>query len=507
MCNMWEKLPKDQKEKYKKLIVNFASLSEAFAQKADDQESVVPIVNSKFQEAAFQRAFNATAEDIANSSYDASIKSDDGKAYLVGIKSFGIGSGDQKIAQFKAQSVEWIQDIKELQNMKGKDISEISFANSAIYMRLAKMISNLRNERIRSSREQLRGFRVKLFNPEEVYHVLMPSKKGEPLQIHVGETSYNEIDINKLKVLGPTSSNTPSNFRFTDDKHIYKYTSADSQLYMTFNNRDIVVESWDISYIDDALSFFENLTNSTLIKEENKHYESYSWPIIVQPFSGFNAFYGGSKLPKPNRKQRILQIQELYQSQIDPKGLNQVIKYLKEILLTTRQTDDEKKKMILVRSNLLDLVKSFQNDKLISDITKLVFRPVSEMYIPIPEARQFHANHPQFFGDNIARLKAGESSLELPKEERRFTLKLLPSGDELSAYICQDSGKGIQSYNEQGILGEWILRKVFQLQEYEPLTQTKLNELGINGLRFTKLDEGIIGLEFIWSDDYVDIKE
>lgn len=502
---MWEKLPKDQKEKYKKLIVNFASLSEAFAQKANNRGSITPIVNSKFQEAAFQRAFKATVEDIANSSYDASIKTDDGKAYLVGIKSFGIGSGDQKIAQFKAQSVEWIQDIQDLHKTKGKDINEISFANNAIYMRLAKKISNLRNERIHSSREQLHGFRFKLFNPEEVYHVLMPSKRGEPLQIHVGEIPYNEIDINKLKILGPTSRNNPSNFRFTDDKHIYKYTSADSQLYMTFNNQDIVVESWDVSYIDDALSFFEDLTSSNLIKEEIKCYESYSWPIIVQPFSGFNAFYGGSKLSKSDRSQRILKIEEAYKSKINSKGLDQVIDYLKEILLTKRQTNDEKKKMILVRSKLLDLVNSFHNAELINDITKLVFRPVSEMYIPIPEARQFHANHPQFFGDNIARLKAGKSSLELPKDQRTFTLKLLPSGDELLAYICQDCGKGIQSYNEQGILGEWILRKVFQLQEYEPLTQTKLNELGINGLRFTKLDKGVIGLEFIWSDDYVDI--
>ncbi|QWL82413.1 hypothetical protein SKZB199_0619 [Streptococcus sp. ZB199] len=60
---MWENLKHEQKEKYKTLIINFASLSEAFSQKAEaedfnDRESyVAPIVNSKFQETVFQKLF------------------------------------------------------------------------------------------------------------------------------------------------------------------------------------------------------------------------------------------------------------------------------------------------------------------------------------------------------------------------------------------------------------------------------------------------------------------
>lgn len=109
---MWEYLKDEQKEKYKTLITNFASLSEAFSQKTEtDDESemqnyVAPIVNSKFQETVFQRAFQAVGEDIANTSYDASVVVDDKHKYLVGIKSFGINSGDQKIAQFKKNSQE-----------------------------------------------------------------------------------------------------------------------------------------------------------------------------------------------------------------------------------------------------------------------------------------------------------------------------------------------------------------------------------------------------------------
>ena len=36
---MWEHLKQEQKEKYKTLITNFASLSEAFSQKAEAEDS------------------------------------------------------------------------------------------------------------------------------------------------------------------------------------------------------------------------------------------------------------------------------------------------------------------------------------------------------------------------------------------------------------------------------------------------------------------------------------
>ena len=105
---MWCNLPEDQRKRYQILITSFASLSEAFNQKVeidDDGNSVkskvAPIVNSKFQETVFQRSFNALGEDTSNTSYDASLILEDGRKFLVGLKSFGIDSGDQKIAQFK----------------------------------------------------------------------------------------------------------------------------------------------------------------------------------------------------------------------------------------------------------------------------------------------------------------------------------------------------------------------------------------------------------------------
>ena len=46
---MWEHLKQEQKEKYKTLITNFASLSEAFSQKAeaDEKNSTEDFVNNE----------------------------------------------------------------------------------------------------------------------------------------------------------------------------------------------------------------------------------------------------------------------------------------------------------------------------------------------------------------------------------------------------------------------------------------------------------------------------
>ena len=117
---MWEKLKSEHKEKYRTLITNFASLSEAFSQKSETAEEVdtfqyvAPIINSKFQETVFQRTFHAVGEDIANTSFDVSVVVDNHHKYLVGIKSFGIQSGDQKVAQFKKDSQDGQKRYKRL---------------------------------------------------------------------------------------------------------------------------------------------------------------------------------------------------------------------------------------------------------------------------------------------------------------------------------------------------------------------------------------------------------
>ena len=60
---MWEHLKSEQKDKYKTLITNFASLSQAFSQKAESEDEgqtenmLLRSFNSKFQETVFQKSF------------------------------------------------------------------------------------------------------------------------------------------------------------------------------------------------------------------------------------------------------------------------------------------------------------------------------------------------------------------------------------------------------------------------------------------------------------------
>ena len=55
---MWNELPEKDRTEYKNYILAFASLTEAFAQKAEGDETLSPIINSKYQETVFQKAFN-----------------------------------------------------------------------------------------------------------------------------------------------------------------------------------------------------------------------------------------------------------------------------------------------------------------------------------------------------------------------------------------------------------------------------------------------------------------
>lgn len=510
---MWENLKAEQKDKYRTLITNFASLSEAFSQKAeveeghDGQNYVAPIVNSKFQETVFQKAFHAVAEDIANTSYDASVVVDEKHKYLVGIKSFGVASGDQKVAQFKKDSQSWTDILSEIKYHAdiSPDKATADKENQERYRELALRIASLRNQRIESSKAQIKGFNSDDVSVDSVYHVLMPTPKGERPQIFVGETSYLPIDIDCLEILGSTNQKNPTNFRFTDGNHVYKYTAADSQLHMTFNNKEIVVDQWDINYIEDPFSVFENLHLLTETKAETEVVETVSWVITdrngqVEESSGFNAFDGGSKLAKKDRIARIEKIRDTFEQDLSSEERAYVIQALEGILLKKWSTKEEKSEMKAIRSDLLQFAKASGVENLAKEIEKLVYRPVSEVYIPLPDSKNFHDQNPHFFGVNIGTFEKGTKKLALPKESRTFDLKFLSSGDVIKAYINQETGKAIQSTEKQEILGEWILRGVFQLQEREVLTGKKLEELQINGIRLSKFKDGVIGIEFIWID-------
>lgn len=536
---MWESLPIEQKTEYKRMILAFASLTEVFAQKAENGEETNnygPIINSKFQETVFQKVFNASAEDIGNTSYDAAIclklPNDREIKYLIGIKTFGINSGDQKVAQFKASHNDWTEIINQIENNSKpvkNDKEKIDSVNYDLYKQLAIEISNLRNMRIKSSESNLKGFSVSTDNDnvETVYHVLMPSGKGEKPYIFVGETSYDKIKIDNIEILGCTGAKNPTNFKFTDGNHEYKFTPADCQLYMTFRNKEIIKDSWKVVYLDNPYEIFSNIADKlegksseqkgevsekitdVIVKQlytSQKIEKSFSWLLTnkdneVEMFSGFNNFYGvSSKIAVADRPRKIASLKDKY-SKLGNELINSLLIDLGKYFLSNPSSTNEKIEKANFRTEIFSKLKSVDNPDFVEDSLKILYRTHQELYIPIPNSKKFHTNNPHFFIQTDKKMFNNAGKLLITEEERTFDLIFEPSGEKIQAYITQDYGKGLASKDKQTILGKWILEDIFQLEPYEPLTRKRLEEIGLNGVRLYKIEgENAVHIQFIWID-------
>ena len=508
---LWENLPQNEKDEYKKMILAFASLTEMFDQKSEDDGKLpVPIINSKYQEKVFQKVFNAHNEDKSNTSFDVSLIGIN-KNYLIGLKTFGLKSGVQKIAQFKGNHSEWTEILNTIEkNSINKTKKEINEINHDLYLQLATRISYLRNTRIKSSKASIEGL-DKNKETESVYHVLMPALKDNKPIIAVGEISYESIAIDQIKVVGCTGTNTPTNFDFTDGIHYYRFTSADSQLLMNFHNKDIVLEEWTVVYAEDAYKIFSEIANKLFIcetqdNEEEVITESYSWSLLneqgeVELFSGFNGFFAiGSKLSKNDREDRIKRFEEKFKNDIQETDLNTIIKGIKHFLLDESKTKESKLEKVSIRDEIVSIAKNSGEESLYQDVVDILYRPKGELYIPLPKSRKFHKEHPHFFTKSELRF-SDKGRNETPKEDREFNLIFEPSGTKIRSFITEDWGKGIESSKSMSELGEWILRGIFQLKEYEPLTTDRIFEVGLNGIRLYKVKGSEdIHLEFIWID-------
>ena len=71
-----------------------------------------------------------------------------------------------------------------------------------------------------------------------------------------------------------------------------------------------------------------------------------------------------------------------------------------------------------------------------------------------------------------------------PDRDTVFDLRM-PDGTVIPAKVCQQDNKAIMS-NPNKILGEWLLRKVFELPEGTLVTYEMLQRFGIDSVVFTK---------------------
>ncbi len=114
-------------------------------------------------------------------------------------------------------------------------------------------------------------------------------------------------------------------------------------------------------------------------------------------------------------------------------------------------------------------------------------RNVNELYIPYPVKDRVRSEG--FF----------------PPRKTAFEL-LLPDGTVISAAVCQADGKAIMS-NPNRLLGEWLLRKVFELKEKTLVTYEMLEYFGIDSVIFTKLDALKYKIDFAEIGTYENFKE
>ena len=89
-------------------------------------------------------------------------------------------------------------------------------------------------------------------------------------------------------------------------------------------------------------------------------------------------------------------------------------------------------------------------------------RDFGEVYIPIPI--EIHKLFPNFF----------------PSRDELFDLQV-PTDEVFSAKVCQENSKALMT-NPNKALSDWLLRRVFQLQEGEIATFEKMNELGFDSV-------------------------
>jgi len=95
-------------------------------------------------------------------------------------------------------------------------------------------------------------------------------------------------------------------------------------------------------------------------------------------------------------------------------------------------------------------------------------RDINEVYIPHPIA--VRSKNPNFF----------------PPIDEQFEL-ITPTNEVLNAKICQAGGKAIMT-NPNKAISDWLLRNILHLKEGELATIEKLDELGFDSVRITKME-------------------
>lgn len=379
--NFFIKQSEENKKLYVDLLETTGSLSNLFS------ESKKPFLYYRAMENIFCKSFSASNLSRSDISVDAR---KDGIG--IGLKTFLQENGNtfQKVAEFNKQS----HLFKELSGLK-----------------LAKEVSSLRNERIKSTK--------KIYKLSDmIYHLVTRSEE----HMAIFEEHMDFIDIDNIVLTGDDSKKTT--LHFTDGLHDYSFNLSKSTLMKRFDTSD------------------------------NKKIYGFGVEILDNPYDLLLS------IRRKDSRSNISQVIE------KDKGVSD---YIILPLYSTKNNEVQK------RSGLNQWNAKGRD------------RNENEVYIPIPS--WIHNKKRDFFKYNT-----GDNKTE------PFDVKL-PNGEVISMKVAQQGGKALMS-NPNSELGKWILRDILELESKELVTKEKLDIIGIDSVKLSKMEDGSYSLDFLKSGSF-----
>lgn len=258
--------------------------------------------------------------------------------------------------------------------------------------------------------------------------------KRIPNMMQILECAFDDIDIEAIQII-PHRGNE-NNTYFTDGKHTYHFSVSKNTLYMIFDGMELL-DSFEVRIMDDPYLLLVSLTEQAVTGRQSHDYVSSGH--MIQSFHG----------QEP-------EIQVSNPTLCLP-------------LYSRRGTGKEK--FVAEKSDLNQWNASGR------------LRDANELYIPYQAVDR--QRDPSFF----------------PPRDTPVTLHL-PDGTEISAKVCQEVdkrhpqlGKAIMS-NPNKVLGKWLLRDVFGLDEGTVVTYEMLELFGVDSVIFTKNKELDYSVDF-----------
>lgn len=258
--------------------------------------------------------------------------------------------------------------------------------------------------------------------------------KRIPNMMQILECTFDYIDIDSIKLID--NRGNENNTYFRDGKHTYHFSISKNTLYMIFDDLELL-DSFEVEILEDPYMFLLSLTRQGASGTQCLDY-MLDGNILYRQSKGYSE--------------------------------NMIVKPTLCLPLYSKRRGTQNK-FVPEKSGLNQWNAGGRS------------RNINEIYIPYQS------------------LDRQRNLTFFPPRDTSFNLRL-PDGSEISAKICQEAdknnpliGKAIMS-NPNKILGKWLLRDVFELEEGTVVTYEMLEIFGVDSVIFTKNGELDYSIDF-----------